>query len=90
MKHPRVHVQDPNDDVSGQLVDQDRLNLDSLLPVSAENENKTSDGKNPLWDGKNELSRMSTSNYFNKKSRKSSRVSLMGYNSAFQECHNFL
>lgn len=90
MKHPQVHVQDPNDNVSGQLVDQDRLNLDSLLPVSAENEHKTSDGKNPLWDGKNELSRMSTGNYFNKTSRKSSRVSLMGYNSAFQECHNFL
>nr|AML79360.1 putative LOV domain-containing protein [Peperomia fraseri] len=79
LKHPRVHAHDPNDEVSDQLVDQDRTNLELFPPISAENENKITGTQTPLWDGKNELSKMSSGNHFGKNSRNSSSISLMGF-----------
>nr|AML76771.1 putative LOV domain-containing protein [Eupomatia bennettii] len=80
VKHPHAHAQAAEPEVPGKPMEHEKFNLDYTLPKSEEMEKlKTPGSETPQRDGKNVVSRFSTSYEVNKKARKSSRVSLMGF-----------
>ncbi|XXG46389.1 hypothetical protein AAC387_Pa02g1251 [Persea americana] len=79
VKHPHSQIQTTDDD-HVKPTDLEKFHLDSPLPKSAEFESLRTPGRqNPQRDGRNEVSRMSASHDDSKKSRKSGRISLMGF-----------
>nr|AML78180.1 putative LOV domain-containing protein [Sideroxylon reclinatum] len=76
LKHPRQSIKHAT---SGKL-EEGEFNLDYILPKPGETENMSAPGRqNPQLDSRTDLSRASSSQEFSKKSRKSVRISLMGF-----------
>ncbi|KAI8027514.1 Phototropin-2 [Camellia lanceoleosa] len=79
LKHPRSHMQSIKHDTSGKL-EEEEFNLDSILPKPAEIEIMSAPGRQtPQLDSKTDVPRANSSQEFGKKSRKSLRISLMGF-----------
>ncbi|PSS05096.1 Phototropin-2 like [Actinidia chinensis var. chinensis] len=79
LKHPRSHIQSIMQDTSAKH-EGEELNLDYILPKPAEIENLSTPGRHtPLLDFRINVSRASSALEFGKKSRKSVRLSLMGF-----------
>ncbi|XP_065637029.1 phototropin-2 isoform X1 [Quercus suber] len=80
VKHPRSHTQATNRDTTSKHDEQEKFDLDYILPKSAEIQNiSTPGGQTPQSDYRDDVSRSSLSQEAGKKSRKSGRVSLMGF-----------
>ncbi|XP_057494884.1 phototropin-2-like isoform X2 [Actinidia eriantha] len=79
LKHPRSHIQSIMQDTSAKH-EGEEFNLDYILPKPAEIENLSTPGRHtPLLDFRINVSRASSALEFGKKSRKSVRLSLMGF-----------
>nr|XP_023891061.1 phototropin-2 [Quercus suber] len=80
VKHPRSHTQATNRDTTSKHDEQEKFDLDYIQPKSAEIQNiSTPGGQTPQSDYRDDVSRSSLSQEAGKKSRKSGRVSLMGF-----------
>ncbi|KAF3434929.1 hypothetical protein FNV43_RR22016 [Rhamnella rubrinervis] len=80
MKHPRSHSRSISHDTNSKLDEQGKFNLDYALPDSAEIINmNTPSRQTPQFDAKSDVSRMSSSQDADKSSRKSARISLLGF-----------
>lgn len=78
VKHPRSHTQATSHDTTSKH-EEEKFDLDYILPKSAEIQNiSTPGGQTPQSDYRDDVSRSSLSQEAGKKSRKSSRISLMG------------
>nr|AML79206.1 putative LOV domain-containing protein [Synsepalum dulcificum] len=76
LKHPRQSIKHAT---SGKH-EEEEFNLDYILPKPGETENMGTPGRQtPQLDSRTDLSRASSSQEFSKKSRKSVRISLMGF-----------
>lgn len=72
VKGPRPQIKSSQDTSSG--TDKEKLQLEFMLPKSAESESMSTPGRyTPQWDSRSDVSQES-----GKKSRKSARVSLKG------------
>ncbi|KAM3695915.1 hypothetical protein ACB098_07G169700 [Castanea mollissima] len=79
VKHPRSHTQATSHDTTSKH-EEEKFDLDYILPKSAEIQNiSTPGGQTPQSDYRDDVSRSSLSQEAGKKSRKSSRISLMGF-----------
>ena len=79
VKHPRSHTQATSHDTTSKHEEQEKFDLDYILPKSAEIQNiSTPGGQIPQSDYRDDVSHSSLSQEAGKKSRKSGRVSLMG------------
>ncbi|XP_010270626.1 PREDICTED: phototropin-2 [Nelumbo nucifera] len=77
VKHPRAHIQSADDEIPAKTEEQDKFNLDYFLPKSAELSNFSTPGREtPQMD---DMSRRSSGHDLSNKSRKSGRISLMGF-----------
>nr|AML77123.1 putative LOV domain-containing protein [Alangium chinense] len=80
VKHPRTHIQPANHDTTGKHEMDEKFILDYILPKSTEIENMSTPGRQtPQLDYKNDISRTSYCQDFDKKSGKSGRMSLLGF-----------
>nr|AML78654.1 putative LOV domain-containing protein [Physocarpus opulifolius] len=80
VKHPHSHMQDVSHDTASNHEEQDSLNLDYVLPKSASISNMSTLGRQTTQsDAKGAVSRMSSNHDPGKISRKSERVSSMGF-----------
>ncbi|KAL2536893.1 Phototropin-2 [Forsythia ovata] len=79
VKHPRSHMKSQNQDTTAKN-ENDKLNLDYMLPGPAEKENTGTPGrKNSQLDSRNDLPSKGTGHDTGSRSSKSGRVSLMGF-----------
>lgn len=79
VKHPWSHIRDMSNDINGKHEEQDRFNLDYVLPESADAASMSTAGrKTPQFDSKSDVSCVSSSQDAGKQLRKSARISLMG------------
>nr|AML76459.1 putative LOV domain-containing protein [Cornus florida] len=78
IKHPKSHSQSVNHDATGKHEVEENFNLDYVLPKSADTEN-ISAPQTPQLDSRSYVSRTSSFQETVKISRKSGRVSLMGF-----------
>lgn len=79
VKHPRSHTRSQSHDILSKHEEQDKFNLNYVLPESVETMSmKTPGRQTPLFDPKRDASRMSTPDA-SKKYRNSARISLMGF-----------
>ncbi|GMY39154.1 putative LOV domain-containing protein [Fagus crenata] len=80
VKHPRPHIQAMSHDTTSKHEEQEKFDLDYILPTSAEIQNMiTPGGQTPQSDYRDDVSRSSSCQQAGKKSRKSGRISLMGF-----------
>ncbi|MBA0562055.1 hypothetical protein Golob_007133, partial [Gossypium lobatum] len=82
VKHPHSHNQTISNDATNKVEEQEKFNLDYVLPQSAEIENTSTPGRNTP---QSDFSTSTPMQEFDKKSRKSARVSLMGWERAERE-----
>ncbi|KAA3463057.1 phototropin-2-like [Gossypium australe] len=75
VKHPHSHNQTISNDATIKVEEQEKFNLDYVLPQSAEIENTSTPGR---YTPQSDFSTATPTQEFDKKSRKSARVSLMG------------
>ncbi|MBA0804323.1 hypothetical protein Gohar_003912, partial [Gossypium harknessii] len=75
VKHPHSHNQTISNDATNKVEEQEKFNLDYVLPQSAEIENTSTPRRNTP---QSDFSTATPIQEFDKKSRKSARVSLMG------------
>ncbi|PPR82661.1 hypothetical protein GOBAR_AA38054 [Gossypium barbadense] len=75
VKHPHSHNQTISNDATNKDEEQEKFNLDYVLPQSAEIENTSTPGR---YTPQSDFSTATPMQEFDKKSRKSARVSLMG------------
>ncbi|XP_024017648.1 phototropin-2 isoform X1 [Morus notabilis] len=79
VKHPRSHARSQSHDILGKHEEQDKFNLNYVLPESVETMSMNTPGRQtPQFDLKSDASRMSTQDA-GKKFRNSGRISLMGF-----------
>nr|AML77076.1 putative LOV domain-containing protein [Greyia sutherlandii] len=80
VKHPRSHSHQPTEpETPVKPADNEKFNLDYILPKSIEPENLGTPGREtPLMDARSDYSRSSSVHEAGKKTRKSSRISLLG------------
>nr|AML78716.1 putative LOV domain-containing protein [Elaeocarpus sylvestris] len=80
VKHPKSHIRSISHDTTGNHEAQDKFNLDYVLPESAELPSMNTPGRQtPQLDARSDLSQMSSVQDAGKSSRKSGRISLMGF-----------
>ncbi|KAK9987502.1 hypothetical protein SO802_027741 [Lithocarpus litseifolius] len=80
VKHPRSHTQATSRDTTSKHEEQEKFDLDYILPKSAEIQNiSTPGGQTAQSDYRDDVSHSILSQEAGKKSRKSGRVSLMGF-----------
>lgn len=78
MKHPRSHARSQSHDILGKHEEQDKFNLNYVLPESVETMSmNTPSRQTPQFDLKSDASRTSTQDA-GKKFGNSGRISLMG------------
>ncbi|XWS39647.1 hypothetical protein CRYUN_Cryun18bG0072900 [Craigia yunnanensis] len=78
LKHPRSHTRTISNDATYKLEDQNKFNLDYVLPKSAEIENMSTPGR---YTPRSDFSTATPMQEISKKTRKSARISLMGFKS---------
>ncbi|KAF8409846.1 hypothetical protein HHK36_002364 [Tetracentron sinense] len=80
VKHPRAHIQGGDHQTPPKPEDQEKFNLDYFLPKSSEIENLSTPGRQtPQMDAKSDVSTAMLDHDAGKKSRKSGRISFMGF-----------
>ncbi|XP_022727062.1 phototropin-2-like isoform X2 [Durio zibethinus] len=76
LKHPQSHIQTISTDATNKLEEPEKFNLDYVLPKSAEIENISSPGR---YSPQSDFSTATPTQEIGKKTRKSARISLMGF-----------
>ncbi|XVE49648.1 hypothetical protein DITRI_Ditri01bG0098600 [Diplodiscus trichospermus] len=76
LKHPKSHFRSVSNDATNRLEEQEKLSLDYVLPKSAELETISSPGR---YTPRSDFSTATPMQETDKKTRKSSRISLMGF-----------
>lgn len=80
IKHPQSHIRTISHDNASKHEGQESFNLDYILPKSAEIQNMSTPGRQtPQSDSRGDVSHPSSCLEADKKSRKSGRISLMGF-----------
>nr|AML79315.1 putative LOV domain-containing protein [Chelidonium majus] len=80
VRHPKAHISTTNPGTPIKLDENDKFNLNYVIPKYPEIENLSTPGRQtPLMDARSDLSRTSTTLDASKKTRKSARHSLMGF-----------
>ncbi|XVE93021.1 hypothetical protein REPUB_Repub01dG0154000 [Reevesia pubescens] len=76
LKHPHSHIRTMSNDTSNKLQEQEKFNLDYFLPKFAEIENISTPGR---YTPQSDFSTATPMQEIDKKTRKSARISLMGF-----------